>query len=162
MLPRAQVAVDLFHVVQLAVKTVGDVRRRAIRQKYGRQGKAGDPEYGIKHLLEQNLENLSPGNFTKITGTLDGDGEGQQVALAWIAKEKLRDALDLRACVTGSVPCERQVRGRLFAFYDWCAQHEQVTELTALAATLSRWEDQIVTAVIRRKTISHGDKQHEK
>jgi transposase len=77
MLPRAQVAVDLFHVVQLAVKTVGDVRRRAIRQKYGRRGKAGDPEYGIKHLLEQNLENLSPGNFTKITGTLDGDGDGQ-------------------------------------------------------------------------------------
>jgi transposase len=59
MLPRAQVAVDLFHVVQLAVKTLGDVRRRAIREKYGRRGKSGDPEYGIKHLLERNLENLS-------------------------------------------------------------------------------------------------------
>ena len=45
MLPHAQVAVDLFHVVQLAVKTVSDVRRRAIREKYGRRGKAGDPEY---------------------------------------------------------------------------------------------------------------------
>jgi transposase len=29
MLPHARVAVDLFHVVQLAVKTAGDVRRRA-------------------------------------------------------------------------------------------------------------------------------------
>ena len=32
MLPRAKIAVDLFHVVQLAVKAVGDVRRRAIRE----------------------------------------------------------------------------------------------------------------------------------
>jgi transposase len=31
MLPGARVAVDLFHVVQLAVKTVGDARRRAVR-----------------------------------------------------------------------------------------------------------------------------------
>ncbi len=148
MLPHAKVAVDLFHVVQLAVKTTGDVRRRAIREKYGRRGKAGDPEYGIKHLLERNLENLSPDQFGKIITILDSDRDGQQIALAWIAKEKLRDALNLRARITGSVPCERQVRGRLFAFYDWCAQHEQVTELTTLAATISRWEDQIVTAVI--------------
>ncbi len=39
MLPRAQVAVDLFHVVQLAVKTVNDVRRRATGRNTG--GAAG-------------------------------------------------------------------------------------------------------------------------
>ena len=42
-LPQAQVAVDLFHVVQLAVKAAGDARRRATREKYGRRGKEGDP-----------------------------------------------------------------------------------------------------------------------
>lgn len=146
-LPQAKVAVDLFHVVQLAVKTLGDVRRRAIREKYGRRGRAGDPEYGIKHLLERNLEHLSPDNFEKIIETLDASAEGQQVALAWIAKERLRDALKLRARITGSAPCERQVRGRLFTFYDWCAQYEDIPELTALASTISRWEDEIVTAV---------------
>jgi Transposase len=82
MLPGARVAVDLFHVVQLAVKTMNDMRRRAIREKYGRRGRAGDPEYGIKHLLERNLENLSPDNFAKIIETLDGDRDGQQIALA--------------------------------------------------------------------------------
>jgi len=148
MLPGAKVAVDLFHVVQLAVKAVGDVRRRAIREKYGRRGKAGDPEYGIKHLLERNLENLAQEQFEKIIEVLDASAEGQQVALAWIAKEKLRDALKLRARVTGSTPCERQVRDKLYSFYDWCAQNEQVSELTTLAATISRWEDQVVTAVI--------------
>jgi hypothetical protein len=44
---------DLFHVVQLAVKAVGDMRRRSTREKYGRRGKAGDPEYGIKGLLKR-------------------------------------------------------------------------------------------------------------
>ena len=148
MLPGARVAVDLFHVVQFAVKTVGDARRRAIREKYGRRGKAGDPEYGIKHLLERNLENLSPDNFAKIIGTLDASAEGQQIAITWIAKEKLRDTLKLRARVTGSTPCERQVRDRLFTFYDWCAAHEDIPELVTLANTISRWENEIVTAVI--------------
>jgi transposase len=32
MLPRATLVVDLFHVVQLAVKMTGDVRRRVVRQ----------------------------------------------------------------------------------------------------------------------------------
>jgi transposase len=147
MLPGARIAVDLFHVVQLAVKAVGDVRRRAIRELYGRRGKAGDPEYGIKSLLNRNLENLSPEQFEKVIDTLDATAPGQQLAIAWIAKEKLRDALMLRARVTGSTPCERQVRGRLFTFYDWCAQNEDVPELQTLAGTIARWENEIVTAV---------------
>jgi hypothetical protein len=128
-----------------------DHRRRAPPRhpgRYGRRGRSGDPEYGIKHLLERNLENLSPDQFAKIIKTLDASPEGQQAAIAWIAKEKLRNALKLRARITGSTPCERQVRDRLFAFCDWCAQHEDIPELASLAATISRWEDEIVTAVI--------------
>ena len=116
MLPGAVLAVDLFHVVQLAVKTVGDVRRRAVRGKYGRRGRSGDPEYGIKSLLTRNLEHLTPAQFAKVIETLDRDAAGQEIAIAWIAKEKLRDVLNLRARITRSAPCERQVRDRLFAF----------------------------------------------
>ena len=147
-LPQAQVAVDLFHVVHLAVKAAGDVRRRATREKYGRRGKEGDPEYGIKGLLNRNLESLSPAQFAKVIETLDADGHGQQIALAWIAKEKLRAALNLRARFGRSQPCERQVRDRLFAFYDWCAQNDDIAELVSLARTVSRWEDEIVCAVL--------------
>jgi transposase len=147
MLPGARIAVDLFHAVQLAVKTTGDVRRRAIRELYGRRGKAGDPGYGIKSLLNRNLESLSPEQFEKIIEILDVTAPGQQLAIAWIAKEKLRDVLNLRARVTGSTPCERQVRDRLFTFYDWCAQNEDIPELLTLAGTISRWENEIVTAV---------------
>ena len=157
MLPGAKIAVDLFHVVQLAVKTTGDVRRRAIRELYGRRGKAGDPGYGIKHLLEKNLENLSREQFEKIIETLDATGPGQHIALAWIGKEKLRHVLNLRQRVTGSMPCDRQVRDRLFAFHDWCAQNEQVTELATLAATIASWEDEIVTAVLTGVTNARSE-----
>ena len=152
MLPRATVTVDLFHVVQLAVKAVGDVRRRVVRARYGRRGRSGDPEYGIKGLLVRNLEHLSPAQFAKIIDTLDRDRYGQEIAAGWIAKEKLRDVLNLRARVTGSTPCERQVRDRLFAFYDWCAQHDDIPELITLARTISRWEDEIVAAVLTGMT----------
>lgn len=50
MLPDAVLVVDLFHVVQLAVKMTGDVRRRVTCEKYKRRGRAGDLEYGIKRL----------------------------------------------------------------------------------------------------------------
>ena len=157
MLPRAAIAVDLFHVVQLAVKTAGDVRRRAVRELYGRRGKSGDPEYGIKHLLEKNLENLSPEQLAKVIETLDATGPGQHIALAWIGKEKLRRALNARARVTGSAPCKRQVRDRLFSFYDWCAQNEQVSELVTLARTISRWEEEIVTAILTGVTNAQSE-----
>jgi transposase len=147
-LPKAQVAVDLFHVVQLAVKAAADVRRRATREKYGRRGREGDPEYGLKGLLSRNLENLTREQFEKILAVLDSDPHGQQIAIAWIAKEKLRDALKLRARITRSQPCERQVRDKLFTFYDWCAAHEDIPELLTLARTIARWEQQIVTAVL--------------
>ena len=148
MLPGAQLVVDLFHVVHLAVKMTGDVRRRVVRGKYGRRGRSGDPEYGIKGLLVRNLEHLSPGQFAKVIDTLGKDPAGQEITAAWIGKEKLRHALNLRARVTGSVPCERDVRGRLFAFYDWCAQNDDIPELLSLARTVSRWENEIAAAVL--------------
>jgi transposase len=148
MLPAAQLVVDLFHVVQLAVKMTGDVRRRAVREKYGRRGRSGDAEYGLKSLLVRNLEHLSAAQFAKVIDTLDADRHGQEIAAAWIGKEKLRDVLNLRARVTGSIPCERNVRDRLASFYDWCAQHDDISELVTLARTISRWENEIVAAVL--------------
>ena len=104
MLPAGRLVIDLFHVVQLAVKMTGDVRRRVVREKHGRRGRSGDPEYGIKGLLVRNLEHLRPSQFAKIMDTLGADRRGQEIAAAWIAKEKLRDVLNLRARVTGSAP----------------------------------------------------------
>jgi hypothetical protein len=73
--------------VQLAVRAVGDVRRRVVRAGSGRRGRSGDPEYGIKGLLLPNLEHLSPGEFTKILDTLSENRYEQVIAAAWILAE---------------------------------------------------------------------------
>jgi transposase len=134
--------------VQLAVKMTGDARRRAVRKKYGRRGRSGDAEYRVKVLLVRNLERLRPEQFATVLDTLSADRHGQEIAAAWIGKEKLRDVLNLRTRITGSTPRERDVRGRLACFYDWCAQNDDVPELLTLARTISKWEDQIVAAVL--------------
>ena len=36
----------------------------------------------------------------------------------------------------------------LFAFYDWCARNDDIPELLSLARTVSRWENEIVAAVL--------------
>jgi transposase len=148
MLPHARIAVDPFHVVQLATKMVGDVRRRAIREKYGRRGRAGDAEYGIKNLLVRNVEHLSTGQFDKILTALERDAHGQQIAIAWIAKEKLRDLIRLRATVTGHPPTPADIRAALADFYTWCADYHHIPELPALARTIDRWRDEIINAVL--------------
>jgi len=61
---------------------------------------------------------------------------GREIAAARIAREKLRQELNLRARITRSAPCER-VRGRLAAFYDWCTQDDDILELITLATTIS-------------------------
>jgi transposase len=157
MLPQATLVVDLFHVVQLAVKMTGDVRRRVVRRKYGRRGRSGDPEYGVKGLLVRNLEHLRPEQFAKVMDTLSGDRDGQEILAAWIAKEKLRDVINRRARITGSTPCERDVRGRLFTFYDWCAAHHDIPELASLARTISRWEGELAAAVLTGMTNARGE-----
>jgi transposase len=70
---------------------------------------------------------------------------------------QLRDALNLRARITGSAPCERAVRGRLASFYDWYAQNDDVPELLTLARTISRWEDEIVAAVLTGVTNARSE-----
>ena len=47
-------------------------------------------------MLRYNIENLSADHLDTIIETLDGDGDGQQIAAVWIAKEHLRALLALR------------------------------------------------------------------
>ncbi len=43
---------------------------------------------------------------------------------------------------------QAQRPGPAFAFYDWCACNDDIPELVSLARTVSRWEDEIVCAVL--------------
>ena len=68
-------------------------------------------------MLRYNIENLDPDHLDTIITTLDGDGDGQQIAAIWIAKEQLRALLALRATKTHVTPAPSAVRDKLAAFY---------------------------------------------
>lgn len=58
-LPHANVAVDHFHVVQLANKMLSMVRRRTTTEIRGRRGRATDPEWKARRRLLRNREDLT-------------------------------------------------------------------------------------------------------
>ena len=133
-LPHAVIAVDHFHLVMLANKTVTAVRQRVTRDLLDRRGRKTDPTWANRRLLLRGREHLSERALARMwNGCIDHDPTGQ-ILSAWIAKEELR-----ALCATaarGGHPGE--IRTRLHAFYQWCAD-AQIPELTTLAETIETW-----------------------
>jgi transposase len=80
--------------------------------------------------------------------TLERDEHGQQILLAWIAKEKLRDLIRLRPNISGQVPTAEQIRHALYEFLVWCATYDHIPELITLARIVDRWREEIINAVL--------------
>jgi transposase len=133
-LPEARVAVDHFHLVMLANKTVTAVRQRVTRDLLDRRGRKTDPTWANRRLLLRGRERLSSAALARMwNGCVDHDPTGQ-ILSAWIAKEELRALCALAAA--GGHPGE--IRNRLYAFYRWCVD-AQIPELTTLAETIETW-----------------------
>lgn len=98
-LPHAMLAVDPFHVVDLANKAIGDVRRRLTQQIRGRRGRADDPEYKIRNLLVRAEETLSDAARGRLLCTLADLGDAGRQCPA--SRSWLRN-LDLKVGYSGS------------------------------------------------------------
>ena len=142
-LPQAQIAVDHFHLVILANKTVTAVRQRVTRDLLGRRGRTIDPAWANRRLLLRGRERLSQPALTRMwNGCIDHEPTGQ-ILSAWIAKEELR-----ALCATaarGGHPSE--IRDQLYAFYRWCAD-ANIPELTTLAETIETWWPAVETFLL--------------
>src|SRR5215207_4352630 len=133
-LPHAVIAVDHFHLVMLANKTVTAVRQRVTRDLLDRRGRKTDPTWANRRLLLRGREHLSARALARMwNGCIDHDPTGQ-ILSAWIAKEELR-----ALCATAARGGHRhEIHQRLWAFYAWCAD-AQIPELTTLAETIETW-----------------------
>lgn len=147
-LPQARLCVDPFHLVQLANKMLTSVRWRIVRAKYGRRGRKGDPEYGIKRLLMRNREDLTAEQFAKLWNTMADDDALSDLHVAWIAKEHLRDLLALRITRSHTTPPPSTARDRWAALLTWCADNSHIAEIAAFARTLDAWRDEIINTVL--------------
>jgi transposase len=133
-LPEAAIAVDHFHLIMLANRAVTAVRQRVTRDLLGRRGRKIDPTWANRRLLLRGRERLSQPALARMwNGCVDHDQSGQ-ILSAWIAKEELR-----ALCATAARGGHRhEIRDRLWAFYQWCAD-AQIPELTTLAETIESW-----------------------
>ena len=138
---------DAFHLVQLANRKIDEVFRRLGYRTEHPHEELGLPR-PLHYMLRYNIENLSQDHLATIIGVLDGDADGQQIAGVWIAKEHLRDLLALRATRTHVTPAPSAVRDKLATFYMWCADHHDIPEIKTLAATIGKWQQPVIDAVL--------------
>ncbi len=89
-LPDAVRVLDAFHVTQLGLAALDDVRRRVQQQTLGHRGHRDDPLYRVRRLLRRAPESLSPSAWARLeTGLALGDPDGE-VTQAWMAAHELR------------------------------------------------------------------------
>ena len=143
----ATLIADAFHLVKLANRKIDDAFRRLSYRTEHAHEELGLPR-PLHYMLRYNIENIDPGHLAIIIGTLDGDGDGQQIAAVWIAKEQLRSLLALRITKAHVSPAPSQVRDRLASFYLWCADHQHIPELKTLANTIEKWRQPVIDAVL--------------
>nr|WP_263008779.1 hypothetical protein [Nonomuraea phyllanthi] len=67
------------------------LRPRAVHACYGRRGRAGDPEYGMRRTLLRNWEEIPETRANAMWGVfLAAGSDGEQVLACWVADEQLR------------------------------------------------------------------------
>jgi transposase len=127
-----------------------EVRRRLTYERYGRRGRAGDPEYTLKNPLRRGKEKLSEAARNRLLCTLADLGDaGRQIGAAWRAKELLRDLVRLSPTRTGLATTRDKVAKALEAFFTFAATTgATVPEIQTLAETISTWRAELARAVL--------------
>lgn len=134
-LPDVTVTVDHFHAIKLANAVIDDVRRRTQQAVLGHRGHKDDPLYRTRRLMTRGWERLSDRQREKLFFALaEGDPTGE-VGAAILGKELLRESY--------FAPTLRRAHWRLVRFYAYAAEAD-VPELTRLATTISRWEQEVL------------------
>ena len=147
-LPRAQVVVDCFHVVQLANRKLAELRRRCTWAQRGRRGRRGDPEWQVRGLLRRNAEDLTEQQRDTLSRTLTEMGTyGRWILKGWQAKEKLRSLLRLAAKHAHTGPDRHAISHARYEFMTCCLDSRQ-PELISLAQTIEDWWDGIEAYIL--------------
>jgi transposase len=109
-LPDATLVADKFHVIKLANDRLDETRRRVQNETLGHRGRKHDPLYRARRLLTMAEERLGEGGDEKLKGLLRAGDPRGDVAVAWEAKEAVRELYGTRtrpSPLSGSTPWPR-------------------------------------------------------
>ena len=90
-LPGATQVADPFHVIKVANERIDQCRRRIQNEVLGHRGRRADPLYRARRLLTMAEERLGEKGLEKMRGLLRAGDPYGQVAVAWEAKEAVRE-----------------------------------------------------------------------
>jgi transposase len=142
-LGNATVVADVFHLVRLALQALDEVRRRRQQQTCGHRGHRHDPLFRLRRVLRVAQERLDDATLQQVFDRLRAADPDDEVGAAWIAVDLLRGVY--------AAPDRDIAHRRLVDFYQWVAQAE-IGELTRLATTIDRWQDEVLAFFDTRAT----------
>ena len=135
-LPEATLVADPFHVVRHATFKMDECRRRVQNETLGHRGRKADPLFKSRRLLTMAKQRLSEEADAKRLGLLKaGDPKGE-VAIAWHAKEAVRELYAHADEATAREWIDELIRDM--------ADESQPVEVRSLGRTLKRWRAEII------------------
>ena len=142
-LPQARIAVDPFHLVQLANLALTRVRQRLVQEQQSRRGRKVDPAWAHRMLLLRGYDTLSTRGRARLEQVFATDDPTGELGAAWGVKEGLRLLLH-----TTTIKAAREARGRL---EDW-VRAADTDETRRLWNTLNVWWSAIEVFITSRVT----------
>jgi len=134
-LPGAKQVVDAFHLVQLANRTLDEIRRRVQREPTGHRGRSNDPLFRARRILLAGEEHLSETAHDRLLSLLTLGDPGGEVAIGYRVKERIRE---FYRCGDQDL-----ARGMLVELVEHCRRPSMPKELRRLGGTISRWFEKI-------------------
>ncbi len=142
-LPHAHIAVDPFHLVQLANLCLTRVRQRLVQQHHQRRGRKTDPAWAHRTLLLRGYDTLTQRARRRLEEVFASDDPTGELGAAWGVKEGLRLVLK-----TTTVEDARHAKTRLEG---WVAAAD-TEETSRLWDTLNTWWPAVEVFITSRVT----------
>ena len=142
-LPRAKIAVDPFHLVQLANLCLTRVRQRLVQEHHQRRGRKVDPAWAHRTLLLRGYDTLSARARHRLEEVFASDDPTGELGAAWGVKEGLR--LVLKA---PTLDAAKAARTRLEGWVN----ASDTDETTKLWDTLNAWWPAVEVFITSRVT----------
>ncbi len=142
-LPHAKIAVDPFHLVQLANLCLTRVRQRLVQDLHQRRGRKIDPAWAHRTLLLRGYDTLSERARHRLEEVFTSDDPTGELGAAWGVKEGLRLVL-----ASPSLDQARDAKQRLEGW----VKDADTDETTRLWDTLNAWWPAIEVFITTRVT----------
>ena len=141
------VIADAFHLVKLANRKIDDAFRRLGYRTEHPHEDIGLPR-PLHYMLRYNIENLNADHLDTIIDTLDGDGDGQQIAASGSRKSTSAPCSPSAPRKRTSPPRPAPSATSSPPSTSGARTTHDIPEIKTLANTIGKWQQPVIDAVL--------------